>query len=273
MPRAIWNGHLSFGLVQIPVGVFPAEQRDDLSFDLLDRRDSQHVGYSKINKATGEPVPAKEIVKAWEYAPDRYVFVEDADFKRARVESTRTIDVSEFVPAGSIDPLFFERPYYLAPGKGGDKPYRLLAAALKESGQVGIGRIVIRSREDVAAVYPEGDALVLNTLRYPHELRNPKDLDLPKAEKAPPKELAMAKLLIEQMSGEFKPSQYKDRYREEMLAILKKKAKTGDRGLPEPIEPEPETGGKVLDLAALLKKSLNQKRGGETGRAASRRSA
>ena len=260
MPHAVWKGHLAFGLVQIPVNLFAAEKRKELSFDLLDKRDMARIGYSKVNKSTGEEVAQQNIVKGFELQSGKHVVVSESDFKRATIESTHTVDISEFVLASEIDPIYFDRPYYLAPGRGGDRPYRLLHEALRASGRIGIGHVVLRTREAVAAVYPHERALVLNTLRYAHELRPLSELDLPAATKPSAKELAMARRLIDDMSGAWKPTQYKDRYRDVLLALIRRKGK-GEKVLPEPEEEkEPEEGGKVLDLAALLKKSLGSPR-------------
>jgi DNA end-binding protein Ku len=261
MPHATWKGSLSFGLVQLPIELYTAERRDDLSFEMVDRRDMAPIGYSKVNKKTGEKVPKEEIVKAHEVGPGRVVVVEDEDFKRVKLDATHVIDISEFVEASRIPPYFFERPYYAAPAKGGEKPYRLLVAALAESGRVGIGQIVMHARESVVAVYPEDDVLVVNTLRYVHELRDTNDLKLPSKEQKPAeRELTMAKRLIEDMAGSWKPSQYKDQYRDDLLELIRRKAKTGTKGLPPPEEPAAPRKERSVDLGELLRRSLEHRR-------------
>ena len=260
MPHAIWKGSLSFGLVQLPIELYSAESREELSFELVDRRDMAPIGYSKVNKKTGEKVPKDDIVKTHEVEKGRVVVVEDQDFKRVKLEATHVIDITEFVEAADIPPLYFERPYWSAPAKGGDKPYRLLVKALADANRVGIGQIVMHARESVVAVYPYEDLLVVNTLRYVHELRDAKELKLPSKEHKPvERELTMAQRLIEDMAGGWKPEQYKDQYRDRLVELIRRKAKSGTKGLPEPEEPELPTPSRTVDLADLLRRSLDRR--------------
>jgi DNA end-binding protein Ku len=259
-PRALWNGSLSFGLVHIPIGLFPAEKSDELSFQLVDRRDLAPVGYQTFNKKTGREIDRDETAKAFELSTGKLVLVSDDDFKRANVQATQTLEIVDFVDLAEVDRRFFDRPYYIAPLARGAKPYALLREALEKSGRAGIARVVIRSREHLAAVYPLGKVIVANLLRWEYELRDPRELDLPGASKLSDTELKMARQLIEAMSGAWKPEKYKDEYRRDLLALIRKKARTAKRGAQvEEEEPEAEEKlAEVVDLMALLKQSVEQ---------------
>jgi DNA end-binding protein Ku len=260
--RAIWEGTISFGLVQIPVGLHTAESRDDLDFDLLDRRDMAPVGYQRYNRVTNEPVDWDDIVKGYEYEKGEYVIVEKEDFKRANVRATQTVDIFHFTDASNIDVMYFEKPYYLVPTKKGHKAYALLREVLRRTGKVGIARVVVRTRESVAALMVRGPALILEMLRYDHELHEPKDFDLPsesiKSMKISPAELKMAERLIADMEAPFKPEEYKDTYRDDLMAFIKKKIKAGDTEVPEEPVEEPEPSN-VIDIMSLLRQSLGGK--------------
>jgi DNA end-binding protein Ku len=268
MAQAIWKGSLRFGLVNIPVAVYPAEERDELSFTLLDRRDFSPVGYQRINKSTGEEVAWDDIVKGYEYEDEEYVVLGDEDFKRANPEATQTVDIVGFVDVADIDPMYFDRPYYLAPTKGGEKGYAILREALAESGKAGIAKVVLRTREHLAAVIPGGRALVLELLRFDHELRAADGLDLPGQDleklKVSKREIEMAEKLIEGMVEQWDPSQYKDEYREDLMARIEEKIKKGEtEEIPEPEEEVAEAGEpQVIDIMDLLKRSL-EKTGGK----------
>ena len=260
MPRELWKGAIQFGLVHIPVSLFPAEQRDELSFTMLDRRDQQPVGYKRFNKTTGDEVPYEEIVKGYELDEGHFVTLEKEDFKRANVEATQTVDIMGFIGKESLSPLFFEAPYYLAPGKHGDKGYALLRETLVRTGRVGIATVVIRTRAHIAALYAIDNVLVLNTLRYANELREPKELDVPgdlKAAKVTPKELDMAERLVEDMAIDWDPAQYHDTYRDDLLKMIEEKAAGKTRRAPKA---KRESGAEVIDFAALLERSLAAKR-------------
>lgn len=261
--RAIWEGTISFGLVQIPVGLHTAESRDDLDFDLLDRRDMAPVGYQRYNRTTNEPVDWDNIVKGYEYEEGEYVIVEKEDFKRANVKATQTVDIVHFTDASAIEPMYFEKPYYLVPGKKGQKAYVLLREVLKKTGKVGIARVVIRTRESVAAVMVRDNALILELLRYDHELHKPTDFDLPASSarqmQISPAEMKMAERLVSDMEAPFKPEEFKDTYRDDLLKFIKHKVKEGDTETPEEPVPEPEPSN-VVDIMALLKRSLGGKK-------------
>ena len=263
MARAIWSGSIGFGLVQIPVQLYAGEEKDELDMTLLDRRDFSPVGYQRINKSTGKEVPWDDIVKGHEHAPGEYVILTDADFESANVEATRQLDILDFVEFSAIDPRLIDRPYYLAPGKSGKKAYALLRETLRRTGKAGVGKIVIRTRQHLAAVVARDKALVLVLLRFADELRDESDLDLPdtKLDKlgVTPKEVAMAEQLVESMVEPFKPEKYVDEYRRDLMRLVEKKVKAGDvNRVPEAGEKRPERkrSSNVIDLSSLLAKSL-----------------
>ncbi|MEO7794092.1 MAG: Ku protein [Thermoanaerobaculia bacterium] len=260
--RPFWRGFLEFGLVQIPVELHSAESRNELDFDLLDRRDLAPVGYLKVNKETGEAVPPEEIVRGVEVAKGRHVIVTDAEIEHAAGKKSRSIEVVEFVPRDAIPPQYFERPIHLVAGKSGEKIYALLARALEESGKFGVARIVLRARESLAAIVAADGRLVLNLLRWEHELRPaPGGRRSPAAGKAGAREVAMARRLIEEMSGEFRPAAFTDRFRKELLALVRKRARTGSMPEPPPTRRPPARAANVVDLVALLEKSVQARKG------------
>jgi DNA end-binding protein Ku len=274
MARAIWKGSISFGLVSIPVGLFSAETRDEISFRQLDKKNLSPVGYKKYNKQTGKEVELDDIVKGYEYEDDRYVLISDEDLKRANPEKTQTVDITDFVNLDDIDAEYFDKPYYLAPLKKNAKAYALLREALKRSGKVGIAKVVIRSREYLGAVIPHGDVLVLEILRYPHEIRGVDDLELPgdELEKmgVTDREVKMAEMLIDGMTAEWDPSKYHDSYRDDLMALIHKKIESGQTEvLDESPAPEVDTEPKgVIDIMSLLKKSVeatSKHRAGDAG--------
>ena len=232
MARAIWTGTVGFGLVQIPVSLYAAEERDELDLKMLDRRDFSPIGYERINKKTGKPVAWDDIVKGYEKDDGEYVVLTDADFEQANVEATHRIDILDFVDFSAIDPRYIDRPYYLAPQKAGKKAYAVLRETLRRTGKAGVGKVVIRSRQHLAAVVAADNALLLILLRFSDELRNASDLDLPERNLhklgITPKELGMAEQLVEGMVEEFKPEKYEDEYKRDLLKLINKKAKAGE---------------------------------------------
>jgi DNA end-binding protein Ku len=265
MPRELWKGAIQFGLVHIPVSLYPAEQREELSFTMLDRRDLQPVGYKRFNKTTGDEVPYEQIVKGYEMDEGHYVTLEKEDFKRANVEATQTVDIVGFIERESLAPFFFDAPYYLAPGKHGDKGYALLRETLVRTGRVGIANVVIRTREHVAALYAVDNVLVLNTLRYAADLRNPAELKVPDdlaKVKVTPKELDMAERLVEDMQMDWDPAKFHDTYSEDLMKLIEEKAAGKVRKAPKARK---ESSAEVIDFAALLERSLA---GGKRGKAA-----
>ena len=264
MPRTIWKGAISFGLVNIPIGLYPATKGGGLNFTMLDRRDMSPVGYKRINKNTGVEVPWGEIVKGYEYEDGEYVVLGESDFKRANVEATQTVELLSFVDAAQIHAVYFDTPYYLAPAKKAEKGYALLRETLVRSGKVGIAKVVIRTREHIAALVPFGPMLVLELLRFAEELRDPKELEIPldtlSKLKISDKELAMAQTLVAEMEEDWNPDQYKHEYREDLMSFIEKKIKSGKtHSIAEPVEEKAERkSADVIDLMALLKKSVAQ---------------
>ncbi|MDX2114846.1 MAG: Ku protein [Planctomycetota bacterium] len=228
--RPIWKGHISFGLVSVPVTLFPAEQRTEVQFHLIDSRDHARVRYERVNAETGEEVPWDQVVKGYEYNDGNYVLIGDEDFKRAAPEASKAVEIQGFVDGADIDPMYFDKPYFLEPGKGGEKGYALLREVLRETGKMGIARVVIRTRQYLAAMAPRGDVLVLTLLRYRHELRSPKDLTVPgDLEKVgvSKAEVKMARTLVESMARPWDPSEYQDEYRDALMQWIQKKIDSG----------------------------------------------
>lgn len=260
--RAIWEGTISFGLVQIPVQLYPAESRkSQIDLDLLDRRDMAPVGYQRINRETGAPVEWGDIVKGYAYKKGEYVVLDDEDFKRAAVKATQSVDIVQFADPAEIDVTYFEKPYYLVPTRRGERPYALLREALRQTDRVGIARVVIRTRESLAAVMVRGDALVLELLRFHHELVPASEFDFPATGEDGPKlsapELKMAERLIADMSADFKPEEFKDTYHDKLLGFIHQKIE-GETGAAEEAEEAPAAEGKVVDIMSLLKQSLGR---------------
>lgn len=262
MASRLWTGSISFGLVNIPVSLVTAEVRDELDFTLLDERDDSPIGYQKISKRTGKPVPNERIVRGFEYQDGRYVIVSDADLRKASPERTQRIDILSFVEAGEIPPIYFDRPYYLEPGRGGERGYALFREALRRTGKVAIASVVVKTRQHLAAVLVQDNVLVLDLLRYAAELRDPSRLRVPgsnlKALKMTAREIEMAERLIAEMTEHWKPEQYRDEYRDELLAFIKKRGRAGKlKAAPEaPEEPSRPKRAEVIDIADLLQKSL-----------------
>jgi DNA end-binding protein Ku len=263
MARPIWSGTLSFGLLNVPVSLMTGERSVDLHFRMLDSRSNTPIRYERVNAETGEEVPWKEIVKAFEYAKGNYVVLEPEDIKSAAAEGREVVDVKAFVEADSIGPEYFEKPYYLVPGKKAEKGYVLLREVLKRTGRIGIARVVIRTREYLSAVMPRGNALVLILLRYPQELVDADDYKIPEGAasqyRISPKEIQMAEQLIESMSDEWKPADYRDEFRDRLRKVIEKRMKSKGVVTTEPEDEEamPENATtNVVDFMSLLQKSL-----------------
>ena len=265
MPRVLWKGAISFGLVHVPVSLYPASRSESLSFDMIDKRDFSPVGYKRYNKRTGEEISRENIVKGYEYEKGEYVVVTDEDFKQANVEATQTVDIVGFVDAASVAPYYYDTPYYLEPGKRGEKGYTLLREVLRKTGRVGIANVVIRSKQHLAALIPLERMLLMNTLRFANEIRSMEDLNLPEEGKngLSDKEIAMAERLVDDMTEKkWNPEQYKDTYTNDLMAQIEKKIKAGEtHALTPPSEDagEPRRGAEVIDLVSLLRKSLDKK--------------
>jgi len=265
MPRSIWTGAISFGLVTVPVKLYSAVQRKTVRFHQLDAEGNVRISQKRVNPVTGEEVPWERLVKGYEIGPDRYVVIDPAELDALEPEKTRTIDIEDFVELSDIDPVLYDHPYYLAPGPGGAKPYRLLLEAMAETGKVGIATVVIRSKQHLVALRPMGDVLGMATMLFPDELVDPDRIDdLPEPEdvKTTDKELAIAKQLVETLAGPFEPDKYRDTYREEILALIERKAAGEEVAIQPAVEEAP---AEVPDLMSALQASLEQvrARGGE----------
>lgn len=269
MARPIWTGSLSFGLLNIPIQLMSGERRTDIHFRMLDSRDNAPVRYERVNADTGEEVPWKEIVKAYEYAKDSYVVLQPEDIAAAATENREMIAIEAFVDAESISPAYHERPYILVPGKKAEKGYVLLREVLKKTGRVGIGRVVIRTREYLSMVTPQGDALMLILMRFPQEVVDAAEYSIPEGSArtwhVTPREMEMAEALLESMAEDWTPANYKDEFRERLHDVIKQRIK--QKGATTRIDDEPEDAAaedttNVVDFMALLKKSLEKK--GET---------
>jgi DNA end-binding protein Ku len=266
MPRAIWKGTISFGLVTIPVGLFSAVAPRELAFHLLDSRDLSPVRNKRVNESTGEEVPWEAVVKGFQLEDGRWVTMADEDFAAANVKATRTIDVLGAVCADDVAPEFFDTPYFLAPEPQGAKAYALLREALRAAGRVAIAQIVIRSRQRLCALVPEGDALVLEVMRYPYELRAAEGLDLPGADVhelgVTEAELALAGQLVATIETDWDPAAYRDSYHDDLLALIARKA--GGEVI-EAVEAPAEPLGEVVDIMELLKRSVEDARTTKAG--------
>ncbi|KRG71613.1 Ku protein [Pseudoxanthomonas dokdonensis] len=263
MARPIWTGNLSFGLLNIPVSLMSGERKVDLHFRMLDSRDRKPIRFERVNAETGEEVPWKEIIKAYEYDKGNYVVVDQEDIKAAAPQSHETVEVETFVDIDSIDPRYFEKPYVLVPGKKAEKGYVLFRDTLASARKVGIGRVVIRTREYLCAVMPLDDALLMMLLRYPQELVDPQDYKLPtgtaSSYRISPKELEMAEQLVNSMAGKWQPEEYHDEFRERLQALIQKRIKT--KGATATVEDDDADSGEevatnVVDFMSLLEKSL-----------------
>lgn len=264
--RAIWKGSVNFGLVSIPVALNTAESADELDFDLLDRRDFSPVRYRRVNEKTGREVPWDQIVKGYQYDKGEYVALTDQDFVNANVEATQSVDIIAFVDGSAISPIYFAKPYYLVPLKTGRRAYALLREVMKKTGRVAIAKVVIRTRQHLAALIVQGPLLILNLLRFANELREASGFDLPevgpKHAEFSPQEMKMAQHLVEMMASEWNPEKYRDEYREDLRELIDKKVKSGQTKAVEKVEPgaRPERRGNVIDMMHLLRQSVDQVR-------------
>ena len=277
MARPIWTGNLSFGLLNVPVSLMSGTRGTDLSFRMLDARDRKPIRFERVNADTGEEVPWKDIVKAFEYDKGSYVVIEKEDIASAAPETHESVEIETFVDEDAIDVRFFEKPYVLVPGKKAEKGYVLLRETLKKAKKIGVARVVIRTREYLSAVMPLGDALVLVLMRYPQELVDPAEYKLPggkvSAYRIAPKELAMATELVDSMASAWQPDDYHDEFRNRLSEIIRKRIKQKGKTtkvMEAPDEAEEGTATNVVDFVALLQKSLGEK-GGKTGKSTPRR--
>jgi DNA end-binding protein Ku len=255
--RAIWKGSISFGLVNIPIALYPATRREEFKFRLLRKSDLSPVNYKRVAEKDGKEVPWDQIVKGYEYEKGKYVVLKDEDFERVDLEATQTVDIQDFVHVDEIDPMFFYKPYYLEPQKGGDKAYALLRDALKDSKKVGIAKVVIKTRQYLGGVKPEDGTLVLELMHFADELADPGKLHLPKKVEIGKREMNMAKSLIDSMSSKWNPQKYRDDYREALMEVIEEKVEAGGKEIEAKPKKAPKPT-KVIDLVSVLQKSLEQ---------------
>ena len=253
--RAIWKGNISFALVSIPISLFSATRRNELSFHYLHKKDMSPVSYKRFCDAENTETPWEEITRGYEYEKDRYIEITDEDLDKADVELTKTIQIQEFVNEEEIDPVYFDKPYYLEPQKGGERPYALMRDALAVSKKVGIAKVVLKSREHLAAVKTVGNMMTLQTMRFAHEIVDAGSLNLPSKAEISKKEMDMANMLIDSMSDKFDPVKYKDDYYEKVMDIIRMKIAGVSPEVPAAKGPGP---AKVVDLMEILKQSLSE---------------
>ncbi len=258
--RAIWKGSISFGLVNIPIALYPATRKEDLKFRLLRATDHSPVNYKRVAEKDGKEVPWGEIVKGYEYEKGKFVVLGEKDFQRVDLEATQTVDIQDFVDVEEIDPMYFYKPYYLEPQKGGDKAYVLLREALTKEKKVGIAKVVIKTRQYLAGVEPLKDALVLELMHFAEELADPETLKVPKKLEPGKREMDMAKALVESMSAKWDPEKYKDDYREALLEVIEEKVEFGGKEIDSKPKKAP-AATKMIDLVAVLQQSLQQSHG------------
>ena len=267
MAHAIWSGSINFGLVTIPVKLFTAVRTNDLSFNMLHAKDEGRIKYERLCSVDNKPVPWDEIVKGYEYEKGEYVILTDEDFKKVNPEATQSVDILEFVELDKINPMFFDKPYYLEPTKQGRHAYSLLREALAKAGKVAIARVVIRTKETIAAVKPDGNALVLELMHWADELVEQSDLDFPDEVKLPEPEMKMAKMLIDSMSvDEFEPEKFTNRYHDELMAMIEARA----AGKEVPAPKKAPARAKVVNLMDVLQQSLEESKKQREARAPKR---
>ena len=278
--RAIWKGSISFGLVNIPIALYPATRRENLKFRLLREGDLSPVNYKRVAEKDGKEVPWEKIVKGFEYEKGKFVVLNEKDFQRVDLEATQTVDIQDFVDVEEIDPMYFYKPYYLEPQKGGDKAYVLLRETLEKTGKVGIAKVIIKTRQYLAGVKPHKHALVLELMHFAEELADGEKLNVPKKSSEPGKrEMDMAKALVESMTSKWEPTKYKDDYRDALMEVIEEKVESGGEEIEEKPKPKRESS-KVIDLVSILQQSLAKAEGGgkkkratKTAKASTRKAA
>lgn len=260
--RAIWKGSISFGLVNIPIALYPATRKEELKFRLLRAKDLSPVNYKRVAEKDGREVPWGDIVKGYEYEKGKFVVLNEKDFQRVDLEATQTVDIQDFVDLDEIDPMYFYKPYYLEPQKGGDKAYVLLREALAEGKKVGIAKVIIKTRQYLAGVKALKHALVLELMHFADELLDAEKLKVPKKVVVGKRETEMAEALVKSMSSKWDPEKYKDDYRDALMEVIEEKVELGGKEIEEkPKEKKPST--KVIDLVAVLQESLKAQAGGK----------
>lgn len=268
--RAIWKGSIGFGLVNIPIALHAATKTEELKFRLLRRADLSPVSYKRVSSIDGKEVPWAEIVKGYEYEKDKFVVLKEEDFKRVDLEATDTLDIIDFVDLAEVNPIYFYRPYYLEPLRGGAGAYALLRDVLARTNRAGIAKVVIKTRQHLGGIKANGNLLVLELMRFTHELIPPTSIKLAGQKKAGPRELKMAETLVDQMTDTWNPTKYKDDYTSALMKLIDRKVKSGGKPLPQGSRPEkPATN--VIDLASILQQSLAEA-GGKSPRFAKKKS-
>jgi DNA end-binding protein Ku len=261
VPRPIWSGAISFGLVNVPVKVFSATSSKDVRFHQLDGKSKSRIKQKRVSVATGEEVPYEDLIKAYEIAPDNYVTITPEELEALDPKASKTIDIEDFVDLDQIDPVYYERPYYLVPDKGGQKAYALLRNAMRETNKVGIARVVLRTKQYLAAIRPLDDALVMETMLFADEVNPLDELDLPGPDvDVTEREEKMARSLIDSLTTDFEPSKYRDEYRERVLQLIEQKAS----GQEIVVEDAAEEAPRVVDLMAALEASLAAVKSGKS---------
>lgn len=262
MTRPIWKGHISFGLINIPVTLYSAENRTDLTFHMVDSRNKARVRYERINEETGDEVPWDKVVKAYEYEDDKLLLMDESDFRHADVAAVQTVAIENFIDSSEMDCAYFDKPYFLVPEKKAEKGYVLLRETLKRAKKIGIAKVVIRTRQYIAALMPRGDALLLNLLRYHQEFKDPSEFNLPKGSLEKyhivRKELEMAEKFVDSLSSDWDPEKYKDEYRDSLMKWIRSRIKAGGKPI-HVEEKEEEAEEPPTDIMALLKKSMSLK--------------
>jgi len=259
--RTLWNGAISFGLVTIPVSLYPATRREELKFHMLRKSDLSPINYKRVAEADGKEVPWDQIVKGYQYEKGKYVVLKEEDFARVDVEATQTVDIINFVNIEDVDPLLFYKPYYLEVGKGGDKAYVLLRDALRQSGKIAIAKVVIRARQHLAAVKPQKDGHFLELMHFPDELVDVKEFKEPVEKKVGKPEMQMAEKLIASMTTEWKPEQYKDEYHDALEKLIEEKIEHGDEE-EAPVPRKKPKPSNVVDLVSILQQSIKETQDG-----------
>jgi DNA end-binding protein Ku len=270
MPRSIWKGAVTFGLVYIPVELHSAARSHSLDLDMLDSRDFSPIGYQRVNKKTGKAVEWGDIVKGYQYKKGQYVALSDEDFRQANVKASQTIDLQSFTEVSAVPPEYYDTPYYLVPAKGGEKGYTLLREALRKSDKVGIGSFVMRGRQHVGMIIPDERALKFITLRFEDEIKSSNELEIPagaKSAKVSSKEVAMAERLVDEMTAEWNPGDFHDSYRDDLMKRIKEKIRKKETHVltePGKAPKEERQSAEVIDLMSVLKKSLESRGGAKT---------
>jgi DNA end-binding protein Ku len=254
MPRSLWKGAVSFGLVTIPIKLYTATEEKDVSFNMLHKKDHARIRFQRMCSEEDVPVENSEIVKGYEIAPDNYVVMEDDDFQKVPVNSTRAIEITDFVPAEQIDPIYYQKTYYLEPDKVGAKPFALLREVLKDSRLVAVAKVSLRQKEQICTLRVYGDTIAMETMFYPDEIRSAADLEVPGDVEIGDKEMKMAKSLVEMLTGDFEPEKYHDNYREALIELIERKAEGEEIKRPAPV------AGKVTDLMEALRASVEAAR-------------